>query len=73
MKTATLTITTIEQQSLNSHDFVIEPQSLNSHNSASNSNESSLETLDDTEFELERIMFEEFAHGLPSDIPMADF
>ncbi|MBE9006166.1 hypothetical protein IQ259_14160 [Fortiea sp. LEGE XX443] len=73
MKTATSTTTAIEQQSLSSHDSVIKQQSLNSHDSASNFSESSLDTLDDTEFELERIMFEEFAHGLPSDIPMADF
>jgi len=47
---------------------VIEQQSLNLNDSVN-----VLEILDDTELELERIMFEEFAHGLPSDIPMADF
>ncbi len=46
----------------------IKQESLNTHDSAT-----SLEIVDDTEFELERIMFEEFAKGLPSDIPMADF
>jgi hypothetical protein len=61
MKTATVTTTAIEQQSSNSYD------------SATSPSETSLEILDDTEFELERIMFEEFAKGLPSDIPMADF
>ncbi len=65
MKTATTTA--IKQESLNPHDSAIKQQSLNTHDSAS-----SLEILDDTEFELERIMFEEFAKGLPSDIPMAD-
>jgi len=63
MKTATTTATTT----------VIKQQSLNPHDSASSLSETSLEILDDTEFELERIMFEEFAKGLPSDIPMADF
>lgn len=61
MKTATATTTAIEQQSSSSDD------------SAISLSEVSLEILDDTEFELERIMFEEFAKGLPSDIPMADF
>lgn len=66
------TITTIEQQSLNIHDCAINQQSLNVHDSASNLSDNSFEILDDTELELERIMFEEFAHGLPSDIPMCD-
>lgn len=52
---------------------IVEQQSLNSHNSATDLSESSLETLDDTEFELERIFIEEFAYGLPSDIPAADY
>jgi hypothetical protein len=63
MKTAIVTTTTT----------VIKQQSLNLHDSASSLSETNLEILDDTEFELERIMFEEFAKGLPSDIPMADF
>lgn len=50
-----------------------EQQSLNPYDSTNSRSESSLEVLDDTEFELERIMFEEFAHGLPSDIPMCDW
>ncbi|GAX37025.1 hypothetical protein [Nodularia sp. NIES-3585] len=60
MKTPTTKTTPIKQQSLKPND------------SASTPKESNLETLDNTDFELERIMFEEFAHGLPSDIPMAD-
>jgi hypothetical protein len=52
---------------------IIEQQSLSTYDSSSSRSESSLETLDDTQFELETIMFEEFAQGLPSDIPMADF
>ncbi len=62
------TTTTIKQESLNPHDFAIKQESLNPHGSASIS-----EVLDDTELELERIMFEELAQGLPSDIPMADW
>ncbi|NWF62421.1 MAG: hypothetical protein HXY43_25060 [Fischerella sp.] len=46
---------------------------MSTYDSSSSRSESSLETLDDTQFELETIMFEEFAQGLPSDIPMADF
>lgn len=60
MKTPTTKTTTIKQQSLKPNDCVSTPK------------ESNLETLDNTDFELERIMFEEFARGLPSDIPMAD-
>ncbi|WGV26262.1 hypothetical protein [Halotia branconii] len=60
--------TAIEQQSSISDNSTVKQESLNLHDSVS-----SLEFLDDTEFELERIMFEEFAKGLPSDIPMADF
>lgn len=73
MKTATLKTQTIEQQSLACDDSVIKQQSLNSHDYASHLSENSLEIIDDTELELERIMFEEFANGLPSDIPMADW
>ncbi|MBD2242838.1 hypothetical protein [Nostoc sp. FACHB-888] len=73
METATAKTTAIEQQSLSSYNSAIEQQSFSPYNSASSFSESSLETLDDMEFELERIMFEEFAKGLPSDIPMADF
>jgi hypothetical protein len=73
MKTATAKTTVIEQQSLSSYNSAIEQQSFSPYNSASSFSESSLETLDDMELELERIMFEEFAKGLPSDIPMADF
>ncbi|MEA5507309.1 hypothetical protein VB735_30290 [Halotia wernerae UHCC 0503] len=51
----------------------IEMQSLSFDDAANSLSESNLEILDDTEFELEKIMFEEFAKGLPSDIPMADF
>jgi len=50
----------------------IKQQSLSPYNSASSSSESRLEVLDDLEVELARIMFDEFAQGLPSDIPMAD-
>jgi hypothetical protein len=63
----TTTATTIERQSLD--NSVINEQSLQN----STANLKHIETLDETELELERIMFEEFAHGLPSDIPMADF
>jgi hypothetical protein len=66
------TITTTEQTSLNIHDSAIEQQSLNIHDSIGNFSKNNSELLDDTELELERIMFEEFAHGLPSDIPMCD-
>lgn len=71
MQTVTLTDTAIDQQSLNSHDVVTE--SVNSPDFVKNISQISLEALDETDFELERIMFEEFAHGLPSDIPMAGF
>ncbi|NWF61847.1 MAG: hypothetical protein HXY43_21960, partial [Fischerella sp.] len=40
---------------------IIEQQSLSTYDSSSSRSESSLETLDDTQFELETIMFEEFA------------
>ncbi|MCC5634955.1 hypothetical protein LC593_03630 [Nostoc sp. CHAB 5844] len=73
MKTATLKITTTQQQTSTPDDSAINQQSLNPHDSASHLSENSLESLDDTELELEKIMFEEFAYGLPSDIPMADW
>lgn len=66
------TITNIEQKSLNIHDSAIEQQTVNIHDSVINLSENNSELLDDTELELERIMFEEFAYGLPSDIPMCD-
>jgi hypothetical protein len=72
MQIVTLTNTAIDQQSVNSHDCVV-TESVNSHDDVTNISQISLEALDETEFELERIMFEEFAHGLPSDIPMAGF
>ncbi|MEH2433044.1 MAG: hypothetical protein V7K25_02095 [Nostoc sp.] len=73
METATAKITAVEQQSLSSCNSAIEQQSFSPYNSASSFSESNLETLDDIELELERIMFEEFAKGLASDIPMGDF
>ncbi|MBE9206826.1 hypothetical protein IQ244_09915 [Nostoc sp. LEGE 06077] len=72
MKTATSTITTITQSSFTHDDSVIQNKSLNHHNSDTNLSDNNLAILDDTDLELEKIMFEEFAHGLPSDIPMAD-
>ncbi|RAM49824.1 MAG: hypothetical protein C6Y22_20110 [Hapalosiphonaceae cyanobacterium JJU2] len=66
MKTTIATV--IKQQST-----AIEQQSLSFEYSASNPNDRSLETLNSKEFDLERIMLEEFTYGLPSDIPMADF
>ena len=60
--------TVVEQQSLKVTNM--EKQSLSISNKPI---KRKLETLDDIEFELERIMFEEFQTGLPSDIPMADF
>ncbi|URD48082.1 hypothetical protein [Chroococcidiopsis sp. CCNUC1] len=71
----TTTTTAIEQQSLSFYDSAataIKQQSLSPDDSVSSPSESSLKVLDDTEFELARIMFDEFAQGLPSDIPMAD-
>lgn len=74
MKLPTAKITTIQQQFLNVDGSAIQQQSLSVDNSSNSLNQSSLNILDDTEFELERIMLEELAHGgLPSDIPMADF
>ncbi|BAY14714.1 hypothetical protein NIES21_04720 [Anabaenopsis circularis NIES-21] len=73
MKTSTSTITTITQPSFTHDDFVIQHQSLNNHDSDTSLSNNNLEILDDTDLELETIMFEEFADGLPSDIPMADF
>ncbi|BBD61118.1 hypothetical protein NIES2109_39200 [Nostoc sp. HK-01] len=67
MKAATSIVTTT------SDDSVIKQQSSTLNNSASNLSQNSLEILEDPDFELERIMFEEFVHGLPSDIPMADW
>ena len=51
----------------------IEPQSLNPSDCTYSFSENNLELLDDTDLELERIMFEELGEGLPSDIPMCDF
>ncbi|MBD2254292.1 hypothetical protein H6G14_23905 [Nostoc parmelioides FACHB-3921] len=65
--------TTIKQESLNSDDSAINQQSLNADSSTNSLSNIGLDRLDDTEFDLERIMLEEFAKGLPSDIPMADF
>ncbi|WP_413199684.1 hypothetical protein [Nostoc piscinale] len=73
MKTATFTMTTLQQPSSTQDNSVIQHQSLNSQDSNNNLSDNSLVSLDDTDLELEKIMFEEFAHGLPSDIPMADF
>jgi hypothetical protein len=73
MKTATAKTTATEQQSSSLYNSAIKQQSLNSHDSANSPSETSLEILNDMELELERIMFEEFAKGLPSDIPMADW
>lgn len=64
--------TAIQQQSLSLDNSAIQKQSLSLDNSSNSLNQSSLDILDDTEFELERIMLEELAHGLPSDIPMCD-
>ncbi|WP_414564798.1 MULTISPECIES: hypothetical protein [unclassified Anabaena] len=64
--------TAIKSQSLSFDDYATKPQLCNSYNYAKKPREESLENLDNTQFDLERIMFEEFAHGLPSDIPMAD-
>lgn len=52
---------------------VIEQQSLNTDDSDNSLIQGSIGKLDDIDFDLERIMFEELAKGLPSDIPMADF
>lgn len=57
----TIATTAIDEQSLNPNYF---PSSLI---------ESSLEVLDDTEFELENIMVKEFPQGLPSDLDSGDF
>ncbi|ALF52377.1 hypothetical protein ACX27_05170 [Nostoc piscinale CENA21] len=73
MKTATSPIKTLKQPSSTQDNSVIKHQTLNTQNSNSNLNENNLGILDDTDLELEKIMFEEFAHGLPSDIPMADW
>ncbi|MBD2500556.1 hypothetical protein [Anabaena azotica] len=68
------TPTAIQQESLNLDNSAIQQQSLSLDDSSNSLNQSSLHILDDMEFELERIMLEELAHGgLPSDIPMADF
>ncbi|MBU7583611.1 MAG: hypothetical protein KAF91_11985 [Nostoc sp. TH1S01] len=72
MKTAASIITTLNQPSSTHNYSVIKHQSLNTQESDSHLSEHSLASLDGTDLELERIMFEEFAHGLPSDIPMAD-
>lgn len=68
MKTTTASAKVIDQQSLK--NSVPEQKSLNHNNTASIS---TVNSLDETEFELERIMLEELAQGLPSDISMADF
>ncbi len=57
----TIATTAIDEQSLSSDYF---PSSLF---------ESSLEVLNDPEFELENIMTKEFPQGLPSDLDSADF
>jgi hypothetical protein len=74
MKTITVTTTTtaIDSQSLIIDNFATKLHPGNSFNYAKNSREKSLDNLDNTQFDLERIMFEEFIHGLPSDIPLAD-
>ncbi|WP_414544750.1 hypothetical protein [Nostoc sp. CCY0012] len=73
MNTAKTKRTTITQKLLSTVDSPIKQQHLNPYNSASSLSDISLENLDDTELDLEKIMFEELAKGLPSDIPMADF
>ncbi|MBD2493491.1 hypothetical protein [Nostoc sp. FACHB-280] len=73
MKTATSPIKTLKQPSSTQDDSLLQHQTLNIKNSNININENNLGILDDTDMELEKIMFEEFAHGLPSDIPMADW
>ncbi|MBD2486287.1 hypothetical protein [Aulosira sp. FACHB-615] len=70
MKTATSTIKILKQPSSTQDDSLIQHQTLNIQIDISENN---LAILDDTDLELERIMFEELAHGLPSDIPMADW
>ncbi|MCC5621462.1 hypothetical protein [Nostoc sp. CHAB 5715] len=57
----TIATTAIDEQSLSSDYF---PSSLI---------ESSLEVLNDTEFELENIMAKEFPQGLPSDLESGDY
>lgn len=71
MNTATITAT--QQQSLNFDDFAIKQQSVNFDNFASSISDNSLEVLDDTKLELERIMFGEFAQELPLDISLIGF
>jgi hypothetical protein len=69
MKTTTATV--IEYKSLITSGSVTKQPSVNEP--FTNLKHESLESSDDTELELEGIMFEELAYGLPSDIPMCDF
>ncbi|MCG6135338.1 MAG: hypothetical protein MET45_11835 [Nostoc sp. LLA-1] len=68
MKTVLTQTTTLEQKLLNSDNSAVNQENQNVADFAINP-----ESFDDTELDLEKIMFEEFAKGLPSDIPMADF
>ncbi len=72
MKTAITKAQVADQQSL-IVDVGIQHPCLNPDNYADRLSRNSLETLDEIDFDLERIMFEELAKGLPSDIPMADW
>lgn len=54
-------------------DTAIEQQSLSPDYSTSSPTESSLEVLNDMEFDLESIIAKEFGQGLPSDIDSGDF
>jgi hypothetical protein len=69
MTTATMTVS--KKQLFNIPNAVSKKQLFNIPNAVSNVSNNGLENQDDKELELEMIMFEEFAHGLPRDIPMA--